>query len=52
MIRVSTPGGVCDLRQWVLVDQISDEQGNETFIAVLTKVAVGAFLDHFFILFL
>ena len=25
---------------------------NEIFIAVLTKVAVGAFLDHFFILFL
>ena len=38
MIHVSTPGEVCDLRQWVLVDQISDEQENETF-KITTKQA-------------
>ena len=31
MIRVRMPGGVCDPRQWLLIDQISDEHGNGTF---------------------
>ena len=31
MIRVRVPGGVCDLQQWPLVDQISGEHGSGTF---------------------
>jgi sulfite reductase (NADPH) hemoprotein beta-component len=31
MIRVRMPGGVCDPRQWLLMDQIADKHGNGTF---------------------
>ncbi len=31
MIRVRMPGGVCTPSQWLAIDQIADEHGNETF---------------------
>ena len=31
MIRVRMPGGVCSAKQWLAMDQISDEHGNGTF---------------------
>ncbi|TDL23677.1 sulfite reductase subunit beta [Rickenella mellea] len=31
MIRVRMPGGVCDGKQWLAMDQIADEHGNGTF---------------------
>nr|XP_031861655.1 sulfite reductase (NADPH) hemoprotein, beta-component [Kwoniella shandongensis]KAA5528727.1 sulfite reductase (NADPH) hemoprotein, beta-component [Kwoniella shandongensis] len=31
MIRVRMPGGVCDSKQWLAMDHISDEHGNGTF---------------------
>ena len=31
MIRVRMPGGVCDSRQWLQMDQISDEHGCGNF---------------------
>jgi hypothetical protein len=31
MIRCRLPGGVCDSKQWLQMDRISDEHGNGTF---------------------
>jgi sulfite reductase (NADPH) hemoprotein beta-component len=31
MIRLRIPGGVCDSRQWLLIDQIADKHGCGTF---------------------
>ncbi|KAH8921286.1 hypothetical protein BT69DRAFT_1320883 [Atractiella rhizophila] len=31
MVRVRMPGGVCQPQQWLAIDQIAEEKGNQTF---------------------
>jgi sulfite reductase (NADPH) hemoprotein beta-component len=47
MVRVRMSGGVCQPEQWIAMDEISSEWGNDTFKLVhRPRECVSLFLDH------